>query len=92
MKGSSLLCVPLLCLASTLILSGASLQAAEETVQSVLAAQIRLQGFNCEKALGATRDVKRDRPDYSVWVLKCSNASYRVSRSPDMAAKVEPLR
>jgi hypothetical protein len=27
-----------------------------------------------------------------VWVLKCSNATYRVSRFPDMAAKVEPLR
>jgi len=24
-------------------------------------------------------------------VLKCSNASYRVTRSPDLAAKVEPL-
>jgi len=27
--------------------------------------------------------------DRGVWVLKCSNATYRISRSPDMAAKVE---
>ncbi|MGY8636118.1 hypothetical protein RAD15_26965 [Bradyrhizobium sp. 14AA] len=69
-----------------------SAQAAEETIQTMLAAQIRAQGFACEKALGATRDAKRSKPDYAVWVLKCSNASYRVSRVPDMAAKVDLLR
>ena len=78
-------------LAGALALGGASVQAAEETVQSMLAAQIRLQGFACDKALGASRDAKRSRPDHDVWVLKCSNANYRVSRVPDMAAKVEPL-
>lgn len=67
-------------------------QTVAEKPQDVLAAQIRSQGFVCDKSLGATRDAKRSRPDYAVWVLKCSNASYRVSRAPDMAAKVEPLR
>ena len=57
-----------------------------------LAAQVRTQGFACDKAQGAIRDKKRSRPDYAVWVLKCSNAFYRVSRAPDMAAKVEVLR
>lgn len=64
---------------------------AAETPQSMLSAQIRTQGFTCDKALGATRDKRRSRPDYEVWVLKCSNATYRVSRAPDMAARVEPL-
>ena len=64
---------------------------AEETPQSMLSAQIRAQGFSCDKALGATRDKKRSRPDRAVWVLKCSNATYRVTRAPDMTAKVEPL-
>ena len=73
-------------------LGGAGAQAAAETVQGMLAAQIRLQGFACDKALGATRDAGRSRPDHDVWVLRCSNATYRVSRAPDMAAKVEPLR
>ncbi len=67
-------------------------QTAEETPQSVLAAQIRTQGFACDKALGAIRDRRRSKPDHAVWVLKCSNATYRVSRAPDMAAKVETLR
>lgn len=66
-------------------------QAAAETPQTMLSAQIRTQGFTCDKALGATRDKKRSRPDRAVWVLKCSNATYRVTRAPDMAAKVEPL-
>jgi hypothetical protein len=66
-------------------------QVAEETPQTMLAAQIRTQGFSCDKAVGATRDKKRSRPDRAVWVLKCSNASYRVTRSPDLAAQVEPL-
>ena len=66
-------------------------QVTAETPQTMLSAQIRTQGFTCDKALGATRDKKRSRPDHDVWVLKCSNATYRVSRAPDMAAKVEPL-
>jgi len=57
----------------------------------MLAAQIRTQGYTCDKSLGATRDKKRSRPDHEVWVLRCSNATYRISRAPDMAAKVEPL-
>ncbi|MCP4617464.1 MAG: hypothetical protein GY844_13650 [Bradyrhizobium sp.] len=57
-----------------------------------LAAQVRIQGFACDKAQGAVRDKKRSRPDYAVWTLKCSNAVYRVGRAPDMAAKIEVLR
>jgi len=63
-----------------------------QTPQATLAAQIRLQGFACDKALGARQDMKRSRPDHEVWVLKCSNATYRVGRAPDMAANVTRLR
>jgi len=71
--------------------SGGAAQA-QQTLQGDLAAQIRLQGYTCDKALGAVRDKKRSRPDYGVWTLRCSNATYRVSRAPDLAAKVEPLK
>jgi hypothetical protein len=64
---------------------------AAETLQSMLAVTIRAEGFTCDKPLGAVRDTKRSRPDRGVWVLKCNNATYRISRSPDLAAKVEPL-
>ncbi|MEH2513330.1 hypothetical protein V1291_004684 [Nitrobacteraceae bacterium AZCC 1564] len=70
---------------------GTAAQIAAETPQTMLAAQIRLQGFTCDKPLSAVRDKKRSKPDHAVWVLRCSNASYRISRVPDMAAKVEPL-
>ena len=71
---------------------GSSVAAHAEKPQDELAAQVRLQGFACDKAQGAVRDKKRSRPDYAVWVLKCSNAVYRVGRAPDMAAKVEVIR
>jgi hypothetical protein len=84
----------LLLAAAALLLSPSAdaQQTAIETPQTMLSAQIRLQGFSCDKALGATRDRKRSQPDRAVWLLKCSNATYRVTRAPDMAAKVEPLR
>jgi hypothetical protein len=63
-----------------------------EKPQAELAAQVRTQGFVCEKALGAIRDKKRSKPDYAVWTLICNNAAYRVSRTPDLLAKVQPLQ
>ena len=67
-------------------------KAAGETVKGILAAQIRSQGMVCDKSQRTTRDAKLSKPDYDVWVLKCENATYRISRYPGMAAKVEQLR
>ena len=64
--------------------------AAEEMPAEIIAAQIRDQGYACDKALSAKRD--GERSDDAVWILKCQNATYRVRLIPDMAAKVEPLR
>jgi hypothetical protein len=78
--------------AVTGVLAPSLAKAAQETVQGMLAAQIRTQGFACDNPLGAKNDAKRSKPDHAVWILRCSNATYRVSRAPDIAAKVEPLR
>jgi hypothetical protein len=78
-------------LAAFAILASTAVAHAKEP-EDELAAQVRIQGFVCDKAQGAIRDRKRSRPDYAVWVLKCSNAVYRVSRAPDMLAKIVPLR
>jgi hypothetical protein len=67
-------------------------RAAAETPKNMLAAQIRTQGFACDKPQRATQDVKQSKPDHEVWVLRCSNATYRISRYPDLAAKVELIR
>ena len=63
-----------------------------QTVTSDLAAQIRSQGFACDEPQKATRDAKLSKPDYDVWVLTCKNATYRIGRYPDLAAKVEKLK
>jgi hypothetical protein len=66
-------------------------QAQEEVAASIIAAQIRRQGFTCDKAKSADRDPGVSRPDLPVWTLDCGNASYRVQLVPNMAAKVEKL-
>jgi hypothetical protein len=71
---------------------GSVAHAAGESPKDVIAAQIRIQGFSCDRPLRAVLDKRRSRPDHDVWVLKCQNATYRFSRYPDMAAKVEVLQ
>jgi len=73
-------------------LSDPATRAAEETVKDMIAAQIRTQGFVCNSPQRAVRDAKLSKPNHDVWVLTCENATYRVSRYPDMAAKVEQLQ
>ena len=63
----------------------------EETLQGMLATQLRAQGYPCDKPLKAERDDKLSKPDNEAWTLTCSNATYRVSRVPDLAAKVEKI-
>jgi hypothetical protein len=63
--------------------------AVEEMPAEIIAAQIRDQGYACEKAISAERD--GERSDDAVWILKCQNATYRVRLVPDMAAHVERL-
>jgi hypothetical protein len=85
----------------SLVLAGSSLakesffrvaRATGESTKDVLAAQIRSQGVACDNPQRAVRDAKRSKPDHDVWILTCENATYRVSRYPDLAAKVERLR
>ena len=87
-----LLCIFFLVLASVPMEPGSVARAAGESPKVVLAAQIRSQGIVCDKPKRAVRDAKRSKPDYDVWVLTCENATYRVSRYPDLAAKVVRLR
>ena len=67
-------------------------RAVAETVKGMLAAQIRTQGIVCDKPQRAVRDAKRSKPDHDVWILTCENATYRISRYPDLGAKVVRLR
>ena len=40
----------------------------------------------------AERDQPASRPNETVWILRCGNATYRVTLIPDMAARVERLK
>jgi hypothetical protein len=71
---------------------GSVAHAAGQIAKDDIAAQIRTQGFACDRALRAVQDKRRSKPDHEVWVLKCSNATYRFSRYADMAAKIEVLQ
>jgi hypothetical protein len=75
------------------IVSGAILAStpapAQETPSDIIAAHVRTQGYTCDKALDAQRDASASQPNEAVWMLRCSNATYRVRLVPDMAAQVE---
>ena len=78
-------------LAATAALSGTS-ALAQESAAGVLADQVRLQGFACQKPTEATRDAAASKPDEAVWVLKCEGGvAYRIRLVPDMAAKIEKI-
>jgi hypothetical protein len=89
-------CLPAFLLLGVTVLAtapfGSVAHAAGQIAKDDIAAQIRIQGFACDRALRAVQDKRRSKPDHEVWVLKCSNATYRFSRYPDMAAKVEVLQ
>jgi len=63
----------------------------EETPKEVIAAQLKRQGYACDRPESATRDKERSKPDSAVWVLKCESATYRVRLVPDMKANVEKI-
>jgi hypothetical protein len=62
-----------------------------DTAASMVAAQIRTQGYACIDPVSAARDRQASRPNVTVWLLRCGNASYRVQLVPDMAAQVTQL-
>src|SRR5262245_58959407 len=64
---------------------------AQETPAGSLAAQWRRQGHRCEGPVNAERDAERSKPDEPVWLVRCTNASYRMRLIPHMAAHVEQI-
>jgi hypothetical protein len=66
-------------------------QAQNESPASIIAVQIRKQGFTCDNPQSADRDAEASKPDSPVWRLNCGNAIYRVELVPNMAAKVEKI-
>lgn len=57
-----------------------------------IAAQVRTQGHSCEGSASALKLVKQSWPDEPVWILTCTNATYKVRLIPDMAAQIERVQ
>ena len=56
-----------------------------------LAIEIRRQGHRCDGVLGAERDAQQSKADEPVWIVKCTNATYRIRLIPHQAGRIEPL-
>ena len=65
--------------------------AAQDTDLSIVADQVRSQGFACDNPTAAARIVDASLPDQQVYKLSCDGVSYRVHLIPDMAAEVTKL-
>jgi len=64
---------------------------AQEEPKDIIAAQIRSQGYACNSTQSAERDAEASTANEAVWMLRCQNASYRVTLIPNLAAKVEKV-
>jgi len=67
-------------------------RAADTEAATVVADQIRRQGFKCQEPAKAERDAKQSAPHEAVWNLQCKDATYRVRLVPNSAAKVETVQ
>ena len=65
--------------------------AAQQDPKDIIAAELRLQGFTCDKPKSATRDTSASIPNETVWIVACENATYRTTLVPNMAAHVEVI-
>jgi hypothetical protein len=63
-----------------------------QTPADDVAAQVRLQGYQCDQPVTAKRNARLSRQDSAVWLLRCRNADYRVRLDPNMAAGITELR
>jgi len=64
---------------------------AQEDPKDIIAAQVRAQGYACDHPTNVTRDSGASKPNETVWVLVCEQATYRARLVPKMAAQVELL-
>jgi hypothetical protein len=59
---------------------------------SIVADQVRNQGFACADPVSAQRDAAKSKPDEAFYVLTCADATYNVRLVPDMAAEITPAQ
>jgi len=90
---SARFCMPAIALlvVASMACSITTVSAADDPAAGIIAVQIREQGFPCNEAQSARHDLEASRPNEQVWILRCSNAAYRVRLVPNMAANVQRI-
>ena len=73
------------------VVLGSQAGTAQAGPTDIIAAKIRGQGYACDSPQSAERDATASTANEVVWMLRCQNASYRVTLIPNMAAKVEKV-
>lgn len=68
----------------------ATAQSLEESAK-IIAAQLLKQGIACSMPRHATRDAQRSKPNENVWVVRCDEATYRVTLIPRRQAEIVPI-
>lgn len=74
------------CLASTVATA-----TAQGTVATIVADQVRSQGFPCKNPSSAERIEAESTPNQTVYLLKCEDITYHVLLIPDQAADVAKI-
>lgn len=78
------------------VAAGASLTSAiaqdVNVEMTVLADQIRSQGYPCSKPVSAERKPAESVQNEPVYVLKCEDATYEIRLIPDQAAMVTKIQ
>jgi len=64
---------------------------AQDPDVSIIAAQVRSQGFACDNPTDAERIADESAPDQEVYTLACDGVTYRVKLIPDMAAEITKI-
>ena len=73
-------------------LAGASATAAgRDDGTTIVADQVRSQGFTCSNPISAERVGAESAPNHTVYLLKCEGATYRVILVPDQGAQVAQI-
>ena len=80
-------------LAAMLLIVNFAAAAAQEqgAALTIVADQVRSQGFTCDNPVAAERIEADTPPDQTVYLLKCEGVSYRVQLVPDQAAKISEI-
>lgn len=75
-------------LASICLAGAIATATAQEEIATIVADQVRSQGFPCRNPSSAERLAAESAPNHTVYLLKCEGVIYRVTLVPDQGAQV----